>query len=355
MIKVSAIVSLYNSMEYVEECLNDLVSQTLFKRGKLEIVVIDSASPQDERSVVEKFQRQYSNIVYHRTPERETLYQAWNRGLELASGEYITNANSDDRHHPEGLEILCRVLQAHSNVDLVYADVYESVVANERFSSNPRTCRYSYPNFFAPLSLLYYQFGCQPMWRKTVHSSIGQFNGELRAAGDWEFCIRFSLAGLRALRVPQVLGSFLHRPTSISQQDQTSVREQQEVKARFLTDDAILRLYEVEGIRSEGLHDKARVLTDFACRASSMSLPWLPGKLYREPQATIMSCLAAFEIMKDDPRTAWNLGVSLHEAAHYQEAIPFLQRGAALGDPTIMAALNKIQVGANVALPLLRI
>ena len=57
MIKVSAIVSLYNSLEFVEGCLQDLVEQTLFTRGELEIVVIDSNSPQNEREVVERFQQ----------------------------------------------------------------------------------------------------------------------------------------------------------------------------------------------------------------------------------------------------------------------------------------------------------
>jgi glycosyltransferase involved in cell wall biosynthesis len=41
-IKVSAIVSLYNAAEFVEGCLEDLVQQTLFKSGALEIVVVDS-------------------------------------------------------------------------------------------------------------------------------------------------------------------------------------------------------------------------------------------------------------------------------------------------------------------------
>lgn len=292
MIKVSALVSLYNSIEFVEECLHDLVAQSLYKRGVLEIVVIDSASPQDERSVVDRFCARYDNIVYHRTPERESLYQAWNRGISLAQGEYLTNANSDDRHHPECLEVLSRALDARPAVSLVYSDVFESVVPNERFGDNPRGTRYTYPDYFAPLSLLYYQFGCQPMWRRSVHERIGGFNGQLRAAGDWEFSIRFSLAGLRALRVPQVLGSFLNRPTSISCQDSTSTREQQQIRQYYLTPENIVALYGVEGFPVSNEGQRAQAFADFTLRASRMALPWTPGKIYQDPHAMMISSQA---------------------------------------------------------------
>jgi GT2 family glycosyltransferase len=351
MIKVTAIVSLYNSLEYVDECLRDLIEQSLYKRGELEILVIDSNSPQDEGARVEWYQWQYPNIVYHRTTRRETLYQAWNRGVQMARGEFITNANSDDRHHPQGLEVMYNALVDNPTIDLVYGDVYESSTANERFDANPKTSRYRYPSYFAPLSLLYYQFGCQPMWRKRVHDTIGGFSAQLKAAGDWDFCIRFSLAGLRALHIPEVLGSFLNRPTSISTSDSTSTREQGEVKNYYLNQENILALYRIEGSSIETPQDRARALTDFAMRASTMALPWTPGRVYIEPRATLMSCLAAFEMGGDDPRFAWNLGVSLHQAAHKQEAAPFLEKGILVQDPRVSQALSALHRGEPVSLP----
>lgn len=354
--RITAIVSLYNSLEFVHGCLEDLTEQTLFKRGELEIVVIDSNSPQEEYGIVERYIKRYPNqIVYERTVERETLYQAWNRALRVAKGAYITNANSDDRHHPEALEIMSLTLDKHPEVDLVYADVFESTVANQTFFENPRTVRYRYPTFFAPVSLLFYQFGCQPMWRSAIHSRMGSFSTELKAAGDWDFCVRFSLAGLRALHIPQPLGSFLQRPTSISTQDSTSSREQIFVKDRYLSLDNIILLYHKEGWRVDTAQAKAKALTDFAMRASSMALPWTPGKVYQEPSATVMSCLAAFEMVKDDPRIAWNLGVALFRTEHRREATQFLELGRMLGNPEIANVLGAVYRGERVHLPLVAV
>lgn len=355
MIKVSAIISLYNSMEYVEQCLQDLVDQTLFKKGKLELIVVDSNSPQDERSVVERFQSRYPNIRYHRTPERETLYQAWNTGLTLATGEYITNANSDDRHHCENMEILSSVLDTHRHIDLVYADVYESSVANQSFAENPRLSRYTSPDYFTPLSFLFYQFGCQPMWRRSVHDKIGPFSRELRAAGDWEFCIRFALAGLRALRVPEVLGSFLHRPTSISTQDSVSTDEQTCLRKQFLTAPNILSAYQREGWQVGSPEEQARVFSHFSSLASEFKLPWLPGELCRDVQAVVLACFSAFEVDHKKSKTAWNLGVALHRASRADEAVPYLVQAVKSGEVAGTEVLESFIRGEISELPFVEV
>jgi glycosyltransferase involved in cell wall biosynthesis len=84
---VSAIVSTYNAERFMRGCLADLAAQTIADR--LEIIVVDTGSPQNEGAVVREFQQHYHNIVYIRTAQRESLYAAWNRGIQAARGKYI--------------------------------------------------------------------------------------------------------------------------------------------------------------------------------------------------------------------------------------------------------------------------
>ncbi len=93
---VSAIVSTYNSERFMRGCLEDLENQTI--ANKIEIIVVDSGSEQDEESIVKEFQKKYSNIKYIKTDNRENVYTAWNRAIKAASGRYVSNANTDDRH-----------------------------------------------------------------------------------------------------------------------------------------------------------------------------------------------------------------------------------------------------------------
>jgi glycosyltransferase involved in cell wall biosynthesis len=131
--KVSAIVSSYNSERFIRGCLEDLITQTLYQKGKLEIIVVDSGSQQNEKAIVREFQQRYLHIVYIRTKERETVYSAWNRGIRAASGEYITNANTDDRHRKDALELMALALDRNPHMGIVYADVLVTETENETF------------------------------------------------------------------------------------------------------------------------------------------------------------------------------------------------------------------------------
>jgi transposase len=118
--KVTAIVSTYSVERFMRGCLENLVAQTIFP--VIEVIIVDAASPQNERSIVEEFQQRYPNIRYLRTDQREPLYAAWNRAIRLARGEYLTNANTDDRHAPHALETVARALDAHPEAGVAYAN-----------------------------------------------------------------------------------------------------------------------------------------------------------------------------------------------------------------------------------------
>ena len=97
---VSAIVSAFNSEKYIFGRLQNLIDQTLYQKKQLEIIVVDSCSPQNEGQYVKDLMRQFKHIVYVRIAERVSVYGAWNLGFRLANGKYIINANTDDHFLP---------------------------------------------------------------------------------------------------------------------------------------------------------------------------------------------------------------------------------------------------------------
>ena len=201
---VTAIVSTYNSERFLRGCLEDLEAQTIADR--LEIIVVDSGSEQNERAIVEEFQQKYSNIVYLRT-EREPLYAAWNRAIGIARGKYLTNANTDDRHRPDAYAILSRTLDEHP-VGIVYADSFTTNVENETFATTKSRRTFDWPDFTLKELLTRNFFGPHPMWRRSVHDEVGLFNPEYTIAGDYDFNLRVA-AKFGARRVPGVLGLYL--------------------------------------------------------------------------------------------------------------------------------------------------
>jgi len=229
---VSAIVSTYNSEKFLRGCLEDLERQTIADR--LEIIVVDSGSTQNERAIVTEFQAKHSNIVYLRTEERETVYAAWNRGIKVARGTYLTNANTDDRHRRDALEVLARTLDLNPEVALVYADCLVTRTENETFETAHPVDTYQWLDF-NPADLL--RKGClvgpQPMWRRDVHGEHGYFDARFVIAGDYEFWLRLA-QNKRFLHVKETLGLYLDSPSSVehAHQDQAET-ERAEAQSRY--------------------------------------------------------------------------------------------------------------------------
>lgn len=232
--KISAIVSTYNSEKFIHLCLLDLVEQTLYKKGELEIIVIDSASEQNEQSIVQKFQTKYPNIVYECTSDRETLYAAWNKAIKMSRGAYITNANTDDRHRPDALEVMANYLDAHVETSLVYADQLITATANDTWVTTQATQRWNWPEFNYSELEQRCIIGSQPMWRKSLHEQYGYFRSEFTSAGDYDFWLRIGKAE-NIVRLPEIIGLYYDNPQGL---EHASLTAQQET-SRILDEYAI--------------------------------------------------------------------------------------------------------------------
>ena len=203
-------------------------------RDRLEIVIVDTGSPTNEKGIVEEFQKRYDNIVYIRTEHRESSHSAINRCIKAARGKYVTLACTDDRHKKDAFERMVAVLEARPDVALVYANSYVTWTENETFENHTRVSEYRWADF-DPVRLL---FGCyvgpQPMWRKSIHDKYGYFDERLESAGDWDFWLRMA-EGETFLHIDEFLGVYLYSPTSSEHRDPgLSRREAVLIQQRYL-------------------------------------------------------------------------------------------------------------------------
>lgn len=227
MIKVSAIVSTYNSEEYFKGCIEDLMRQTLWGRGELEIVVINAGSEQGELYFIKEYFKQGIPLTVI-TTMREPLYVSWNRGIRIAQGKYITNANTDDRHNPQAYELQAEYLDNHPEIGLVYADAYVTTTKNAVWGE-PYTLSEEPPyedgmlswQEYNPLDLLKHCYmGQAPMWRKVLHDSVGHFDESYQIAGDYEMWLRMASCGVKMHKLPQILGLFYWHPSQLGRSQQ---------------------------------------------------------------------------------------------------------------------------------------
>lgn len=223
-IRVSALVSTYNAEAFIDGCLNNLVNQTLFKKGELEIIVVDACSPQDEKSWVEQYQQNHDNIHYIRTPEREPLYTSWNRAIRMAEGTYLTSANTDDRHRVDALEVMADYLDAHADIALVYPGQIDTAEPNETFETTISKKVLNWPPYSYAELERHCIIGSQPMWRRILHNKYGLFREEFISAGDYEFWLRIGKHEM-FYRYPETLGLYYRNPHGIEHGANTGKEE----------------------------------------------------------------------------------------------------------------------------------
>ncbi len=91
-IKVSVIVPVFNTEEYITKCLNSLVNQTL---KEIEIIVIDDGSTDASCEIVKSFMKSDSRIILI-NQKNAKQGAARNIGINYATGEYVGFVDSDD-------------------------------------------------------------------------------------------------------------------------------------------------------------------------------------------------------------------------------------------------------------------
>lgn len=90
--KLSVIVPVYNTKEYLRRCLDSIINQTY---DKIELIIIDDGSNDGSEIICDEYFHRYPNIKLIRT-KNMGLVSARNAGVKVASGEYVTFVDSDD-------------------------------------------------------------------------------------------------------------------------------------------------------------------------------------------------------------------------------------------------------------------
>lgn len=230
---VSVLVSAYESEAFMHECLEDLVKQTI--ADQIEIIVVDAASPQHEGAVVKAFQERHQNIHYIRTPARIGVYAAWNLAIRGAKGRYITPFSTNDRLRPDAYEILSKKLNDHPEVSLVYGDTYLTDLPHQTFEHHHRIGVWHWPDYSYKYLLTHCTIGPHPMWRRTLHDTVGYFDESYIALGDQEFWIRVG-AQHQMLHIPVATGLYWHSPEGLSNRAEIAGPEERRLRETYLKD-----------------------------------------------------------------------------------------------------------------------
>lgn len=178
--RFSIITVTYNAQKVLEDTIQSVISQTYHQ---VEYIIIDGASRDNTLTIIEKYRSRISQVVSE--PDKG-LYDAMNKGISLATGDYICFLNAGDSFH--GDHTLQRMVHSiHSNEwpDILYGET--ALVDAERHFLRMR--RLSAPEVLNWKSFKQGMLVCHQAFfaKRTL---VEPYHLEYRFSADFDWCIR---------------------------------------------------------------------------------------------------------------------------------------------------------------------
>lgn len=197
---VSVIIPNYNHAKYLDERIQSVLNQTY---QNFEVIILDDLSTDNSKEVIEKYRNapHVSQIVYNEKNSGSTFKQ-WLKGMELAKGNLIWIAESDDSCEREMLEKLVAEFSKDENLVLAFCN---SMIIdendNKKYVIQPKKWRKDIHCLGQNFIKEYLCIGniifnaSSALFRKDVALKLNTQYTQYKGSGDWLFWIELCEKG----------------------------------------------------------------------------------------------------------------------------------------------------------------
>ena len=178
--KITIITVVLNRVNTIREAIESVLSQDY---SNVEYIIVDGGSTDGTLDVINEYSQRVDKII---SESNDGMYEAINRGIELASGDYIGLVHSDDKL--ENTHVISDIVRCakEANADIVYGD-------GEYYDDKGRLARkwrggnfHKWKTFFVWLPL-----HTATYIRRECYLRLGMYDPTFKIAGDTDLLIRF--------------------------------------------------------------------------------------------------------------------------------------------------------------------
>ena len=191
--KLSIITVNLNNRDGLRKTIDSVVSQT-FK--DFEWIVIDGGSTDGSRELIEQYA---DHFAYWVSEPDKGIYNAMNKGIKVAKGEYLQFLNSGDILYSP--TIIDDVFSIGSTRDILYGDI---LIIND----DGHTDLITYSDRLSIKQLLNHSICHQSSFIKRELLRKEPYDENLQIVSDWKFFLRKALEGIKFEHIPLIVSVF---------------------------------------------------------------------------------------------------------------------------------------------------
>ena len=192
--KISIITVVKNNDKDLENCILSVLNQNY---KNFEHIIVDGKSTDETINIIKK----YNSKIYKWISEKDNgLYDAMNKGIDLATGDIIGILNSDDIFYENALYYVKEYFEKYSNIDFLFGTVEKYKLL---FGYNPKKIYWSF-GFYTTHSVGFFI-------KQKSQKKLGYYNQKYKYSADYDLfyrmIIKLKMKGM-ASKKNEIFGKF---------------------------------------------------------------------------------------------------------------------------------------------------
>jgi glycosyltransferase involved in cell wall biosynthesis len=174
----------YNSSTTIRNTIDSVLNQTY---QNIEYVIVDGLSKDMTVDIIKEYEPSFNGRMNWISEPDNGLYDAMNKGIQMATGDVIGIINSDDLFCDKfAIEKVMQIFKENESLDSVYADLFyvaqedTSKIVRRWITGNQKQFKYGWHPAHPTLYI-----------KKEVYNKFGLFNLNYKLAADFEIMLRF--------------------------------------------------------------------------------------------------------------------------------------------------------------------
>ena len=193
--RLSIITINYNNKQGLQKTIDSVISQTF---NDFEWIVIDGGSTDGSRELIEKYQEYFA--FWCSEPDKG-IYNAMNKGIRKANGEYCLFLNSGD--FLANVDVLEKVFEYNLNIDFILGNIIVNVAGID----------YIWDIKEEMLTARQFFYGTLPhpgtFIKRSMFDKYGLYDETMRICSDWKFFVEAILIGQSGIKkIPIIISVF---------------------------------------------------------------------------------------------------------------------------------------------------